>query len=98
MYKAVRKRDGLTMIREKYANIEYSPVGNIIHKWPPKKGCGALIYNSISDGWQTTLITEVEKINDDSYIFKTENSEYKIEIIEGNEITISVANYHFNKK
>lgn len=95
MYKAIRKRDKFKTTSLHFLNIEYSPVGNITHKWPPRVGCGAFLYTSITNNWQTTLIREVEEIKKNVYKVKTLNSEYIIEKLEN---PIKIKPYEIKKK
>lgn len=78
MYYLVRKDDNLAFIKTNFKNIDFKESGNVLTDFPPKVGCGIIIYDSLPDMWQTTIIESVQKISDDKYSFETKNSSYYI--------------------
>lgn len=78
-YKLVRERDGLMILARNFMSVTiHKDMDNDLNEFPPRVGDSVVVYNSMFDNWQTTIIKSVEKINEDEFKFITKNSNYTI--------------------
>lgn len=77
-YRLTRLNDDLIKFGEKVVWIAYKPDGNSIYD-EPDVGRGCLIFNSLFDSWQTTLVKSFFIEPDGTILFTTQNSDYKLE-------------------
>jgi hypothetical protein len=80
IYRLTRLNDGLVKEGTEVVWIKYKLTGNSLYK-TIAKGRGLVIYRSMGDHWQTTLVQSYKKLEDGTIMFTTENSNYKLEKI-----------------
>ena len=80
MYKLIRKNDGLINRSSKVKFIEFDKNGLFLKDYDkPNIGLSLIMSPfNIYFTWQTTLITEILKDQENYLHFKTENSEYEL--------------------
>lgn len=81
-YKLTRLNDGLVNWGKHVKWIVYKLTGNSIYD-EPDVGRGCLIFDRpYSAHWQTTLVQSFTIEPDGTILFTTENSNYKLELVE----------------
>lgn len=79
-YKLTRLNDGLIKFGKMVKWVVYKPDGNSIYD-EIEEGRGCVLYYSMLEYWQTTLVKSFSIEPDGTILFITQNSLYKLEKI-----------------
>lgn len=80
-YKLTRLNDGLVKEAKNIAFVKRDKDGSFSILKTPEKGSTCSMYNSMERLWRTSLVVDFDVIDDNTTMFTTLNSKYKLEKI-----------------
>lgn len=78
-YKLTRLNDGKSVESRNVAFVKRESDGSFSILKTPEKGSTCSMYNSMERLWRTSLVTDFEIVDDNTTMFTTLNSKYKLE-------------------